>query len=104
MKNTVDQVSKNRLACQQLIYGQMEKMLTSMRFIPNPLKGSRPRMVATLETLRNYSRISHVLWRKLERLRQYHNMTLHDPNLTVSKEICDLAREVRRELEQRSSE
>jgi len=80
----------------------MENLLATS--LPIPGRGRRPIAVYNLETLRNYSRISHVLWRKLERLRQYHNMTLHDPNLTVSKEICDLAREVRRELEQRSSE
>lgn len=89
-------------AIEQMIYGQLEKMLTSMRFVPNPAKSGRPKMVATLETLRNYSRISHAMWRKLERLRQYYNMALHDPSLTVSREICDLAREVRQEMEEKN--
>lgn len=89
---------------EQLLYGQLEKMLGSMRFVPNPAKSRKPRMVATLETLRNYSRISHSLWRKLERLRQYHSMTLHDPNMHVTKEICQLAKEIRQELEQKNSQ
>lgn len=86
-------------AIEKLLMDQLEKMLTNSRFIPNPLKGNRPKMVATLETLRNYSRISYGLWRKLERLRQYHNVTLHDPSMRVSREICELAKEVKQELE-----
>lgn len=89
---------------EKLVMEQLEHMLSASRFIPNPLKGSRPKMVATLETLRNYSRISYGLWRKLERLRQYHNVTLHDPNMRVSREICQLAREVRAELEAKKTE
>jgi len=87
---------------EQLLYGQLENLLSNMRFVPNPSKTRRPRMVATLETLRNYSRISHSLWRKLERLRQYHSMTLHDPSMTVTKEMCDLAREIRENLEEKN--
>jgi len=86
---------------EKLLMEQLEKMLTTSRFIPNPRKGNRPQMVATLETLRNYSHISYGLWRKLERLRQYHNVTLHDPNLRVSREICELAKEVKQELEEK---
>lgn len=86
-------------AIEKLLMDQLEKMLTNSRFVPNPLKGNRPKMVATLETLRNYSRISYGLWRKLERLRQYHNVTLHDPSMRVSREICELAKEVKQELE-----
>ena len=56
-----------------------------------------------METLRNYSRISFQLWRKLEKLRQYYNLTLHDPNMTVTREMCDLAREVRQTLEEKST-
>jgi len=91
-------------AIETLLFAQLEKMLSANRFIPNPLKGSRPKTVATLETLRNYSRISYGLWRKLERLRQYYNMTLHDPSMRVSREICDLAAQVRRELEEKTKE
>lgn len=91
-------------AIEKLLMDQLEKMLTNSRFIPNPLKGNRPKMVATLETLRNYSRISYGLWRKLERLRQYHNVTLHDPSMRVSREICELAKEVKQELEKKHGE
>lgn len=89
-------------AIEDLLFVLLDKLLENMRFVPRAAKGSRPRIVQTMETLRNYSRISHQLWRKLERLRQYHNLTLHDPTMTVTKEICDLAKEVRSELEAKS--
>jgi len=56
-------------------------------------------MVQTLEVLRNYGRISMNLWRKLDKLRQYHNLSLHDVNMAVSQEMCDLAKYVLAELE-----
>jgi len=39
------------------------------------------------------------LWRKLDKLRQYHNLSLHDVNMAVSQEMCDLAKNVLAELE-----
>jgi len=56
----------------------------------------------TLEILRNYNRISGSLWRKLDKLRQYHNLTLHDPEMTVSQEMCNAAKEARTELESKN--
>lgn len=32
-------------------------------------------------------------------LRQYHNLSLHDVNMAVSQEMCDLAKNVLSELE-----
>ena len=55
-------------------------------------------MVQTLEVLRNYGRISMGLWRKLDKLRQYHNLSLHDVTMSVSQEMCDLAESVLAEL------
>ena len=91
-------------AIESLLYAQLDKMLSTMHFVPDPTKSKRPKMVATLETLRNYSKISFSLWRKLETLRQYYNLTLHDPRMQVSQEICDLAKEVRQELEAKNAE
>lgn len=79
----------------------MEKLISSSPFIPGNISKSKPKSVYTLETLRNYSRISFQLWRKLEKLRQYYNLTLHDPNLSVTREMCDLAKEVRADLEEK---
>lgn len=69
-----------------------------MRFIPGAGKG-KPQLVQTLEILRNYGRISYGLWRKLDKLRQYHNLSLHDVNIAISPEMCDLAKDVLGELE-----
>jgi len=79
----------------------MEKLLSSS--LPIPGRGKRPASVYTLETLRNYSRISFSLWRKLEKLRQYYNLTLHDPNMTVTQEMCVLAKEVLKDLEEKNT-
>ena len=57
--------------------------------------------VQTLEVLRNYGRINHGLWRKLDTLRQYHSLSLHDVNMAVSQEMCDLAKDVLTELEKK---
>lgn len=86
-------------AIEELLLQLMEKLISSR--LPIPGAGRKPKIVHTLETLRNYSRISFQLWRKLEQLRQYHNLTLHDPRMTVTREMCDLAAEVRRELEEK---
>ena len=74
-----------------------ESLLKTIRFIPGG-KG-KPELVHTLEILRNYGRIGHGLWRDLEKLRQYRNLSLHDISATVSQEMCELAKKVRAELE-----
>lgn len=76
-----------------------EELISKMRFIPGANAKGKPQMVQTLEVLRNYGRISMSLWRKLDKLRQYHNLTLHDVNMAVSQEMCDLAKSVCAELE-----
>ena len=75
-----------------------EELIKKMRFIPGANAKGKPQMVQTLEVLRNYGRISMSLWRKLDKLRQYHNLTLHDVNMAVSQEMCDLAKSVCAEL------
>lgn len=77
-----------------------EELVSKMRFIPGAGKG-KPQLVQTLEVLRNYGRINHNLWRKLDKLRQYHNLSLHDVNMAVSQEMCDLAKDVLAELEKK---
>ena len=77
-----------------------EELIKQMRFVPGAGK-SRPQIIQTLEVLRNYGRISHSLWRNLDKLRQYHNLSLHDANMAVSQEMCDLAKNVLQELEKR---
>jgi len=76
-----------------------EELISQMRFVPGGNARSRPQMVQTLEILRNYGRINMNLWRKLDKLRQYHNLSLHDINMAVSQEMCDLAKDVLAELE-----
>ena len=82
------------------LYALREDLISTMRFVPGTGKG-KPRVVQTLEVLRNYGRISHGLWRKLDKLRQYHNLSLHDVNMAVSQEMCDLAKTVLAELEKK---
>lgn len=82
---------------EQNLYALREELISKMRFIPG--SKSRPQLVQTLEVLRNYGKINHSLWRKLDKLRKYHNLSLHDLNLAVSQEMCDLASEVLMELE-----
>jgi len=77
-----------------------ESLVSTMRFIPGAK--SKPEIIHTLEILRNYGRIGHGLWRDLEKLRQYHNLALHDPEMTVSQEMCLLAREVLAELKRKT--
>ena len=76
-----------------------EELISKMRFIPGANAKGKPQMVQTLEVLRNYGRINMGLWRKLDKLRQYHNLSLHDVNMAVSQEMCDLAKNVLTELE-----
>lgn len=79
-----------------------EELIRKMRFIPGANIKGKPQMVQTLEVLRNYGRINMNLWRKLDQLRQYHNLSLHDVNMAVSQEMCDLAKNVLAELENKS--
>lgn len=82
------------------LFALREELISRMRFIPGAGKG-KPQLVQTLEVLRNYGRINHALWRKLDKLRQYHNLSLHDVNMAVSQEMCDLAKDVLSELERK---
>lgn len=85
------------IAIEDNLYALRENLISTMRFIPGAK--SKPEIIHTLEILRNYGRIGHGLWRSLEKLRQYHNLALHDPTMTVSQEMCDLAKQVRSELD-----
>ena len=78
-----------------------EELISKMRFIPGANR-NKPQLVQTLEVLRNYGRINMNLWRKLEKLRQYHNLSIHDVNIAVSQEMCDLAKNVLAELQNKS--
>lgn len=80
------------------LYALREELIGRFRFVPGA-NAKQPRMVQTLEVLRNYGRINMNLWRKLDKLRQYHNLSLHDVNMAVSQEMCDLAKDVLSELE-----
>ena len=79
------------------LYALREELTRKMRFVPGGNPG-KPKIVQTLEVLRNYGRINMNLWRKLDKLRQYHNLSLHDLNMAVSQEMCDLAKDVLSEL------
>lgn len=74
-----------------------EELISKIRFVPGANR-NKPQTVQTLELLRNYGRINMNLWRKLDKLRQYHNLSLHDVNMAVSQEMCDLAKHVLAEL------
>ena len=82
------------------LFALREELISKMRFVPGA-NAKRPQMVQTLEVLRNYGRINMNLWRKLDKLRQYHNLSLHDVNMAVSQEMCDLAKSVLVELEEK---
>ena len=77
-----------------------EELISKMRFIPGANR-NKPQIVQTLDVLRNYGRINMNLWRKLDKLRQYHNLTLHDLNVSVSQEMCTLAKDVLAELKKK---
>lgn len=85
---------------EQNLFALRDELISKTRFIPGFSKG-RPQIVQTLEVLRNYGRINYNLWRKLDKLRQYHNLSLHDVNMAVSQEMCDLAKDVLGELEKK---
>lgn len=74
-----------------------EELISKVRFVPGANR-NKPQIVQTLDLLRNYGRINMNLWRKLDKLRQYHNLSLHDVNMEVSQEMCDLAKHVLAEL------
>ena len=74
-----------------------EELISKIRFVPGANR-NKPQLVQTLDLLRNYGRINMNLWRKLDKLRQYHNLSLHDVNMAVSQEMCDLAKHVLAEL------
>lgn len=75
-------------------------LISRMRFVPGANRNT-PQMIQTLDVLRNYGRINMNLWRKLDKLRQYHNLSLHDLNMSVSQEMCSLAKDVLAELEKK---
>ena len=85
-------------AIEEMLQALKDKLVRDVRLVPGVGK-NKPQIVHTLEILRNYNRISGSLWRKLDRLRQYRNLTLHDPGMTVSQEMCALAAGTRMELE-----
>ena len=87
---------------EQSLYSLREDLISTMRFVPGA-GNNKPQLVQTLDVLRNYGRISMGLWRKLDKLRQYHNLSLHDVNMAVSQEMCDLAAEVLAELKAKKS-
>lgn len=87
-------------AIEKMLYAHRDRLISTMHFIPGAGK-NKPQIVHTLEVLRNYGRIGHGLWRKLDKLRQYHNLALHDAGMMVSQEMCDLAKEVLAELEEK---
>ena len=82
------------------LFSLRDELVSRIRFVPGSGKG-KPQVVQTLEVLRNYGKINHNLWRRLDKLRQYHNWSLHDGNMAVSQEMCDLAKEVLAELEKK---
>ena len=86
------------IAIEEALQVLREKLIRDVRLVPGAGK-NKPQIVHTMEILRNYGRISGGLWRKLDKLRQYRNLSLHDPGMTVSQEMCDLAKESRIELE-----
>ena len=79
------------------LYDLREELNRKMHIVPGANK-RRPQMVQNLEILRNYGKINVNLWRKLDRLRQYHNLSLHDVNMEVSREMCDFAKDVLAEV------
>lgn len=85
---------------EEQLYALREELISKMRFIPGA-NHNKPQIVQTLEVLRNYGRINVNLWRKLDKLRQYYNLSLHDMNMAVSREMCDLAKDALTELEKK---
>ena len=97
-KGDPEQFLKDWAAIEDTLQALHEKLVHDVKLLPRAGK-NKPQIVHTLELLRNYGRISAGLWRRLDKLRQYHNLTLHDPGMTVSQEMCDSAKNVLTELE-----
>ena len=93
-----EQFMQDWAAIEETLQALHGKLAHDIKLLPKAGK-NKPQIVHTLELLRNYGRISSGLWRRLDRLRQYHNLALHDPNATVSQEMCGLAKTVLAELE-----
>lgn len=89
---------ENWAAIEETLQALRDKLIRDVRLIPGAGK-NKPQIVHTLEILRNYGRISAGLWRKLDKLRQYRNLTLHDPGMQISQEMCSLAEKTRQELD-----
>lgn len=85
-------------AIEEALYQLREKLISSVRFVPGSGRG-KPEMIRLLDVLRNYGRISNSLWQKLNKLRLYYNMAIHDPDPQVSSEMCQMAKEVLAELQ-----
>ena len=85
-------------AIEELLYVLRENLFRTVRFVPTTTPRNKPENLHALELLRNYGRISNGLWQKLNKLRIYYNLTLHDPSTIVSVEMCELAKAVRDEL------
>lgn len=88
-------------AIEECLYTLREKLIETVRFIPSGNSRGKPEMIRMIETLRNYGRISNSLWQKLNKLRLYYNLTIHDPNAQVSAEMCTMAKEVLAELQKK---
>lgn len=85
-------------AIEETLHQLLEQLIASVRFLPGLNARNKPEIIRMLDTLRNNGRISYSLWQKLNKLRAYYNLTIHDPTATVSKEMCDLAQEVLADL------
>ena len=96
-----DEFMKDWQAIEEILYGLRDKLAASIRHIPTSFSKNKPEIVHTLENLRNYGRISNGLWKKLNKLRQYYYLSMHDPNATITQDMCKLAQEVRKELEEK---
>lgn len=88
-------------AIEECLYSLREKLIETVRFVPGTNSRGKPEIIRMLETLRNYGRISNSLWQKLNKLRLYYNLTIHDPNAQVSAEMCTMAKEVLAELQKK---
>lgn len=91
-------------AIEEILYQLREELLATVRFIPGGSAKTKPETIRMLDTLRNYGRISNGLWQKLNKLRLYYNLTIHDPSAVVSAEMCALAQEVLAELKKKLSQ
>jgi hypothetical protein len=86
---------------EESVYALRDEMNRKLRTAPGRYEKEKPHLRQTMDVLRNYGRINYALWKKLDKLRQYHNLSLHDVNLSVTKEMCTLAQDVLNELNKR---